>query len=103
MAERAILTRSVSSSSVFDSPGPYSAASAGASASAAHEHPDLPQELLLRIENMLRAAEYEGAFEYLILALARAAEAIALGEAAARKAAPASINVRLAFCSGPAP
>jgi len=32
-------------------------------------------ELLLRIANMLRTAEYEGAFEYLILALARAAEA----------------------------
>jgi Leucine-rich repeat (LRR) protein len=43
--------RSVSSSSVFDSPGPSSAASAGASASAAHEHPDLPPELLQRIES----------------------------------------------------
>ena len=32
-------------------------------------------ELLLRIGNILRSAEYEGAFEYLILALARAAEA----------------------------
>ncbi|MDD2804061.1 MAG: response regulator [Elusimicrobiales bacterium] len=32
-------------------------------------------ELLLRIGNILRSAEYEGAFDYLILALARAAEA----------------------------
>ncbi len=32
-------------------------------------------ELLLRIGNLLRTAEYEDAFEYLILALARAAEA----------------------------
>ena len=32
-------------------------------------------ELLLRIGNMLRTAEFEGAFDYLILALARAAEA----------------------------
>ncbi|PJA11811.1 MAG: two-component system response regulator, partial [Elusimicrobia bacterium CG_4_10_14_0_2_um_filter_56_8] len=32
-------------------------------------------ELLLRIANILRSAEYENAFEYLILALARAAEA----------------------------
>ena len=32
-------------------------------------------ELLLRIGNILRSAEYEDAFEYLILALARAAEA----------------------------
>lgn len=32
-------------------------------------------ELLLRIGNILRTAEYEEAFEYLILALARAAEA----------------------------
>ncbi len=32
-------------------------------------------ELLLRIANILRSAEYEEAFEYLILALARAAEA----------------------------
>lgn len=32
-------------------------------------------ELLLRIGNILRSAEYESAFEYLILALARAAEA----------------------------
>ncbi|MDD2806855.1 MAG: response regulator [Elusimicrobiales bacterium] len=32
-------------------------------------------EMLLRVGNILRSAEYEGAFEYLILALARAAEA----------------------------
>ncbi|MHB0996294.1 MAG: HD-GYP domain-containing protein [Elusimicrobiales bacterium] len=32
-------------------------------------------ELLLRIGNILRTSEFEGAFEYLILALARAAEA----------------------------
>jgi len=32
-------------------------------------------EMLLRIGNILRSAEYENAFEYLILALARAAEA----------------------------
>jgi len=32
-------------------------------------------EMLLRVGNILRSAEYENAFEYLILALARAAEA----------------------------
>ena len=38
-------------------------------------------ELLLRIANILRSAEYENAFEYLILALARAAEANEIGRA----------------------